>query len=103
MIRQLGDQPELCTYDTLPLARDLHPGSRRLGDLAHVFGIDPGRAEGITGFKRAVERTFRGQCIRREQKPAKTRQVVVGFSCCALNYGRPSEPRMIAISSLASA
>ena len=26
-------------YDTLPLARDLHPGSRRLSDLAEAFGV----------------------------------------------------------------
>jgi superfamily I DNA/RNA helicase len=36
-----GDQ--FAAFDTLPLARDLHPGSRRLGDLARGFGIDPGR------------------------------------------------------------
>jgi len=31
-------------YDTLPLARDVHRGSARLGDLAQAFGIDTGRA-----------------------------------------------------------
>ena len=34
---------ELCTYDTLPLARDLQPGSAKLVDLARRFGIEPGR------------------------------------------------------------
>ena len=58
MIRQLGDQPELCTYDTLPLARDLHPGSRRLGDLAHVFGIDPGREHGALDDTRTLAAVF---------------------------------------------
>lgn len=44
MVKQVGHAWRPRTYDTLPLARDLHPGSRRLGDLAHVFGIDPGTA-----------------------------------------------------------
>ena len=33
---------ELCTYDTLPLARYLHTGSAKLTDLARRFGVDPG-------------------------------------------------------------
>jgi DNA polymerase III epsilon subunit-like protein len=33
---------QLCTFDTLPLARELHAGSARLGDLAARFGIDAG-------------------------------------------------------------
>ena len=33
---------DLCTFDTLPLARELHSGSARLGDLAARFGIDAG-------------------------------------------------------------
>jgi superfamily I DNA/RNA helicase/DNA polymerase III epsilon subunit-like protein len=32
----------LCTYDTLPLARDLQPGSAKLVDLARRFGVDAG-------------------------------------------------------------
>jgi DNA polymerase III epsilon subunit-like protein len=31
-------------FDSLPLARDLHTGSARLADLAHAFGVDPGRS-----------------------------------------------------------
>jgi len=31
-----------CTFDTLPLARELHSGSARLGDLAARFGVDAG-------------------------------------------------------------
>ena len=38
--RMVGKAFDLCTYDTLPLARDLYPTSRRLGDLARQFGID---------------------------------------------------------------
>ncbi len=33
---------DLCTYDTLPLARDLFPTSKRLEHLAPMFGIDTG-------------------------------------------------------------
>ncbi len=44
MIRETGDAQVLSTYDTLPLARDLHPGSRKLEDLAKEFHIASGRA-----------------------------------------------------------
>ena len=33
---------DFCTFDTLPLARELHSGSARLGDLAARFGIEAG-------------------------------------------------------------
>jgi superfamily I DNA/RNA helicase len=35
---------DLTTYDTLPLARDLYPTSRKLVDLARQFSIDAGRS-----------------------------------------------------------
>jgi DNA polymerase III epsilon subunit family exonuclease len=38
--RMVGKSFDLCTYDTLPLARDLYPTSRKLGDLAQKFGIE---------------------------------------------------------------
>ena len=44
MSHALGKRWDLCTYDTLPLARDLYPTSRKLVDLARQFGIDPGRS-----------------------------------------------------------
>ncbi len=44
MARALDQRFELCTYDTLPLARDLFPTSRRLPELARRFGIDPGQS-----------------------------------------------------------
>jgi len=44
ILRRLGSElPEgadFVSFDSLPLARDLHPGSRKLGDLAHAFGIE---------------------------------------------------------------
>ena len=44
MVTARGWLFDLTPYDTLPLARDLCPASRRLGDLAHAFGIDTGRS-----------------------------------------------------------
>ncbi len=44
MARAAGGRFDLCTYDTLPLARDLYPTSRKLVDLARKFGIPPGRS-----------------------------------------------------------
>lgn len=41
---EIGAEWDLVTYDSLPLARDLFPGSRRLPDLARQFGIDLDRA-----------------------------------------------------------
>lgn len=38
--RDLGDSYTFPTFDSLPLARYLHPGSRKLEDLAHSFGIE---------------------------------------------------------------
>lgn len=39
MAAPLGGAMDIPVYDTLPLARDLHPGSRRLSDLAEAFGV----------------------------------------------------------------
>jgi superfamily I DNA/RNA helicase len=44
MAHAIGKRFDLCTYDTLPLARDLYPTSRKLVDIARTFGIDPGRS-----------------------------------------------------------
>jgi hypothetical protein len=49
---------ELCTYDTLPLARELHAGSARLGDLAARFGIDPGVSHRALDDARTLARVF---------------------------------------------
>lgn len=43
MCRLDGVRFDLCTYDTLPLARDLYPTSRKLEDLARQFQIDTGQ------------------------------------------------------------
>jgi superfamily I DNA/RNA helicase len=44
MVRGLGQSFDMTTYDTLPLARDLYPTSRKLPDLARQFGIATGQS-----------------------------------------------------------
>ncbi len=48
ILRRLGAElvegAEFTSYDSLPLARSLHPGSRKLEDLAHHFGIELAQA-----------------------------------------------------------
>jgi ATP-dependent DNA helicase UvrD/PcrA len=45
-------------YDTLPLARTLHPGSRKLADLARRFGIETGRAHHALDDARTLAQVF---------------------------------------------
>lgn len=45
-------------YDTLPLARALHPGSRKLTDLATTFGIDCGAAHHALDDSRTLAQVF---------------------------------------------
>ena len=44
MVNELGQNFELLTFDSLPLARDLFPTSRKLVDLARHFEIPPGQS-----------------------------------------------------------
>ncbi|HXI20227.1 MAG TPA: exonuclease domain-containing protein, partial [Gemmatimonadales bacterium] len=45
-------------FDTLPLARDLHPGSRKLGDLARTLGVDPGQEHRALDDTRTLARVL---------------------------------------------
>jgi superfamily I DNA/RNA helicase/DNA polymerase III epsilon subunit-like protein len=58
MCEECGKKFDLCTYDTLPLARDLYPTSARLGNLAMQFGIDTGRAHRAPDDARTLARLF---------------------------------------------
>lgn len=62
ILRRLGTGlpggAEFVTYDSLPLARDLHPGSRKLGDLAHAFGLVQERAHRAHDDASALARVF---------------------------------------------
>jgi len=44
MLGEAGLPWDLHPYDTLPLARELFPTSRKLTDLAREFGVDPGES-----------------------------------------------------------
>jgi DNA polymerase III epsilon subunit family exonuclease len=48
----------MAVYDTLPLARALHPGSRKLTDLARSFLIDPGQAHRALDDSRTLAQVF---------------------------------------------
>ena len=62
---------ELCTFDTLPLARDLHTGSAKLGDLAARYQIDVGTAHRALDDARALARV----CVAlHETKVARARK-----------------------------
>ena len=58
MVRGLGKRFELCTYDTLPLARDLFRTSRKLSELASVLGIDAGRSHRALDDARTLAGVF---------------------------------------------
>ncbi|HUQ80781.1 MAG TPA: UvrD-helicase domain-containing protein, partial [Gemmatimonadaceae bacterium] len=58
MVRALGKRFELCTYDTLPLARDLFRTSRKLSELARVMGIDPGTSHRALDDSRTLAQVF---------------------------------------------
>ncbi|MEX1185691.1 MAG: UvrD-helicase domain-containing protein [Gemmatimonadaceae bacterium] len=52
------DAPRLCTYDTLPLARELHQGSAKLPDVAGRYGIDTGQSHRALDDTRTLARVF---------------------------------------------
>jgi superfamily I DNA/RNA helicase len=58
MVRAIGTDERFraCTYDTLPLARDLFPTSRKLVDLARQFGIPAGRSHQALDDSRTLAR-----------------------------------------------
>lgn len=58
MCRQRGEKFDLYTYDTLPLARDLYPTSRRLDDLARQFDIDAGQSHRAGDDARTLAQLF---------------------------------------------
>lgn len=63
----------MAVYDTLPLARALHPGSRKLTDLARTFGIDSGQAHRALDDARTLAQVFprlEGEKLARARKTA---------------------------------
>jgi DNA helicase II / ATP-dependent DNA helicase PcrA len=58
MVRAMGKRFDLCMYDSLPLARDLYPTSRKLVDLARQFGIPPGTSHRALDDTVALAKVF---------------------------------------------
>ena len=58
MARDVGKRLDLCTYDTLPLARDLFRTSRKLSELARVLGIDAGTSHRALDDARTLAGVF---------------------------------------------
>src|SRR5207247_7163193 len=56
--RLAGTLRGLGTFDTLPLARELVPSSRRLEDLARAYGIEVGRSHRALDDARALAKVF---------------------------------------------
>src|SRR5205814_6009516 len=58
MASAVAGDVELSTYDTLPLARELVPTSRKLSDLARTFEIPMGQAHRALDDTRALAGVF---------------------------------------------
>jgi superfamily I DNA/RNA helicase len=62
VLRRLGAElpegAEFVSYDSLPLARALHSGSCKLGELAHAFGIEVGQAHRARDDARTLALVF---------------------------------------------
>jgi DNA helicase-2/ATP-dependent DNA helicase PcrA len=58
MSKGLPGGGRLCTYDTLPLARDLHAGSGKLVDLAQFFAVNPGDSHRALDDARTLAHVF---------------------------------------------
>jgi superfamily I DNA/RNA helicase len=72
MVRAMGKRFELCTYDSLPLARDLFRTSRRLSELARVLGIDAGRSHRALDDARTLAHVFLALGAMKLQRARKT-------------------------------
>lgn len=62
------------TYDTLPLARQLHAGSAKLVDLARHYGVDPGQSHRAHDDARTLAHVF---LALGEAKVARARKTVL--------------------------
>lgn len=71
MIAPLGGKRAI-TYDTLVLARELEPGSRKLKDLATRFGIDAGQSHRALDDSRTLASVFLELDKKRLQRSRKT-------------------------------
>jgi superfamily I DNA/RNA helicase/DNA polymerase III epsilon subunit-like protein len=74
MVREQGKRFDLCTYDSLPSARDLLTTSCKLVDLAATYGVEPGRSHRALDDARTLARVFRKL---EEAKVARARKVAL--------------------------
>ena len=58
MLKSMGKRFDLCTYDSIPIARDLYPTSRKLTELARKFMIDTGRSHRALDDARTLAQVF---------------------------------------------
>lgn len=72
MVRALGKRLDLCTYDSLPLARDLFRTSRKLSELARVLNIDSGTSHRALDDARTLARVFLELGALKAQRARKT-------------------------------
>lgn len=72
MVRGMGKRFELCTYDSLPLARDLFRTSRKLSELARVLGIDAGKSHRALDDARTLADVFLALGAMKLQRARKT-------------------------------
>jgi superfamily I DNA/RNA helicase/inhibitor of KinA sporulation pathway (predicted exonuclease) len=68
----LSGADQLTTYDTLPLARELHEGSAKLEDLAKRFEIDAGQSHRALDDTRTLAGVFQGMNRLKVEKARKT-------------------------------
>jgi len=68
----MGKRFELCTYDSLPLARDLFRTSRKLSELARVLGIDSGKSHRALDDARTLAHVFLALGALKLQRARKT-------------------------------
>ena len=71
-VRALGKRFDLCTYDSLPLARDLFRTSRKLPELARVLGVETGQSHRALDDARTLARVFLELGALRSQRARKT-------------------------------
>jgi DNA polymerase III epsilon subunit family exonuclease len=58
MMATREEKGRICTYDTLPLARELNAGSVKLIDLARRYGVDSGRSHRALDDARTLAQVF---------------------------------------------
>lgn len=74
-LAELGMRSDAAFFDSLPLARSLSPGRARLEDLAHRFGVDPGRKHRALDDAATLAQVFRelrGRQLARARKSVLT-------------------------------